>query len=203
METNNPISDYFDENQSLQVIKEMIQVSRKRLKNDGILFILWGWIGFITCFMEYLSGVITHTYQLTLIKGYVTVILPISGIIFTIGYVYKQSCKATTYISISLRYVWASLIVGMVLINLIQFNVLHKIIFELQHPIFMILIAFAIVVTGGIIRYKMIISGGIVFGLTAFLCSYLSLHDQLLVESIAWLIAFIIPGHILYSKRNS
>jgi hypothetical protein len=90
----------------------------------------------------------------------------------------------------------------MVLINLIQGNVLHKIVFELQHPIFMVLIAIAIVVTGGILRYKMIIAGGIIFGLLAFASSYLPLTQQMLLEAIAWVIAFIIPGHILYAKRN-
>jgi hypothetical protein len=203
METNKPNSDSFDENQSLQVIKEMIQVSHKKMKNDGILFILWGWISFITYLSEYLLGSIVHTYQMSIIKGFITTALAILGLIFTIVYIYRQSRKATTYIGISLRYVWASLFIGLVLINLIQFNVLHKIIFELQHPIFMVLIAFSIVVTGGILRYKMIIAGGIVFGLLAFICSYLSLHEQLLVDAIAWLIAFIIPGHILYSTRKS
>ena len=108
----------------------------------------------------------------------------------------------TTYIGVSLRYVWVSLFLSMVLVNLIQFNVLHKINFELQHPIFMVFIAFAIVVTGGILRFKLIIAGGIVFGLMAYVCSYFPLQEQLLIEAIAWIIALIIPGHILYSKRN-
>jgi len=48
----------------------------------------------------------------------------------------------------------------------------------------------------------MIIAGGIIFGLMAYLASFFSLHQQLLIEAIAWVIGFIIPGHILYSKRN-
>jgi branched-subunit amino acid ABC-type transport system permease component len=90
----------------------------------------------------------------------------------------------------------------MVLINLIQVNVLHKIVFELQHPLFMVITAFAIAVTGGILRYKMIIAGGAIFGSIALLSSYLPLDEQLLVESIAWLLAFIIPGHILFRQRK-
>jgi hypothetical protein len=89
------------------------------------------------------------------------------------------------------------------LINLIEANVLHKIIFELQHPIFMMFIAYAIIITGGILRYRMMIAGGIVFGILAYLGSHLSLQNQLLAEASAWLIAFIIPGHILFSKRKS
>jgi len=40
METTHQTSDLFDENQSFQVIKEMIRISQKKLKNDGVLFIL-------------------------------------------------------------------------------------------------------------------------------------------------------------------
>jgi hypothetical protein len=202
MNTDQNEAGAFDEKQSLQVIKEMIQVSRKRLKNDGILFILWGWISFITYFLEYLAQTIPHIYQMTLFKRYVSVLLPITGIIYSVIYVIRKSRKATTYIGIALRYVWISMFAGMVLINLIQNNVLHKITFELQLPIFMVLVAFAIVVTGGILRYKMIIAGGIIFGLLAYVASLFPLNRQLLIESIAWFIAFIIPGHILYAKRK-
>lgn len=202
METNQLNSELIDENQSIRIIREMIEVSHKKMKNDGILFILWGWISFINIMMEYLLKKIVHTHQISQIKSFITITLPILGLLYTIFYIYRQSRKVTTYIGISLRYVWGSLLVSMILINLIQFNVMHKIIFELQHPIFMVLIAFAITVTGGILRYKLIMAGGIAFGILAYVSSCLPLHQQLLVESISWLIAFIIPGHILYSKRN-
>lgn len=202
MEAHQQIESTFDEQQSLQVIKEMVQVSRKKLKNDGILFILWGWIGFISYFLEYLTQTVPHTYQFSIFKSYTTVILPIAGIILTVIYLIRKSRKVSTYIGIALRYVWIAMFVGMVLINLIQANVLHGIPFELQLPIFMVLIAFALVVTGGLLRYKMIIAGGVLFGLLAYLASFFSFNIQLLIDSIAWLIAFIIPGHILYAKRN-
>ncbi len=85
---------------------------------------------------------------------------------------------------------------------MIQFNVLHQINFELQHPIFMVIIAFAITVTGGILRHRLIIIGGILFAALAYTASYFNLQEQLLIESFAWVIAFIIPDHILYAKRE-
>ena len=203
METTHNPSESFDEKQSLQVIKEMIQLSRRKLRNDGILFILWGWISFITYMLEYLVQSLPHTYQMTLFKGYATTLLPIMGIIFSAIYLYRENRKATTYIGVALRYVWILLFAGMVLVNLIQYNVLHTITFELQLPVFMVMIAFAVVVTGGILRYKMVVAGGICFGLLAYLASWFPLSTQLLIEAIAWLIAFIIPGHILYAQRKS
>jgi hypothetical protein len=203
METYEPKPDIRDENQSFQVIRQMIQVSQKKLKNDGILFIAWGWAMFYTYLVSFLKRILITTYMIRKILDYSGYILGILAVAFTLYYILKQRKKVQTYIGISLRYVWVSLFVSLVLTNLILFNVLHKANFELQHPIFMVFIAFATVVTGGILRYWLIIAGGIIFGLLAYVCSYLPLQEQLLIEAIAWLIAFIIPGHIMYSKRKS
>jgi len=203
METDQSNEDYIDEKQSLRVIREMIQVSHKSIRNDGILFIVWGWISFINYFfLSYLPGVYITTHQIMEIVRTLSVLLPLLGLTYTLYYILKQRKKVQTYIGISIRYVWFSLFISMVMINLILFNINHSINFELQHPIFMVLIAFAITVTGGILRYKMIIIGGIIFGILAVIASHLKLQEQLLVEAIAWAIAFIIPGHILYSQRK-
>ena len=204
METEEQNPDSIDEKQSLQVIRAMIEVSQKKLRNDGILFIVWGWISFISYFFfSYLTSVCITTHQIMQFVRPFSVILPLIGFVYTLYYILKQRKKVQTYIGISLRYVWFSLFVCMVLTNLIIFNVNSNINFELQHPIFMVLIAFAITVTGGIIRYRMIIAGGIIFGILALVASHLKLQEQLLTEAIAWVIAFIIPGHILYSQRKS
>jgi hypothetical protein len=202
METTNSNSESFTESQSLDVIREMLKVSQKKLKNDGILLIVWGWILFINYATMFLVWKVVMTYQLTILLKYATSSLVLVGIIFTIYYIYKQRKKVQTYIGISLRYVWGSVLICMILLNLIQYNVLHKIYFELQHPIFMVIFAFATVITGSLLRNRLIILGGIVFGLLAYLSSFLVLQEQLLLEAIAWLIALIIPGHVLYAKRN-
>jgi hypothetical protein len=198
----NKLEEGFDEHQSLLVIQEMIKVSQKKLKSDGILFILWGWILTIHYVIFYLVEKLTPSFQLNRILKYAAIALVLGGFAYTLYYLVKERRKVQTYIGVSLRYIWISLFFCMVLINLIQNNVIHEIIFELQHPIFMVIIAFATVVTGGILRYKLIVIGGIIFGLLAFASSYLRLPDQLIMEAIAWFIAFVIPGHILYAKRN-
>lgn len=203
MDANNKTLDTFDEAQSIQVIREMIQVSQKKLKNDGILFILWGWIQFYGGIEGFIVREMVLTYQLQQIIDKSGTIFSFIALAYTIFYLWKQHKKVQTYIGVSLRYVWISMFACFVLINLIQANVVHKINFELQHPVFMVIIAYAIVITGGILRYKLVIIGGIVFGLIALISSYLSLPYQLLLEAIAWLVAFIIPGHYLYAKRKS
>lgn len=203
MESKHLNSNSFGEDQSIQVIKEMIQVSQKKLKNDGVLFLVWGWIMFYNYLSSFLLEHIVTTYQVKEVFKYLGNGLIIIAIVFTIIYIIKKSKKATTYIAISLRYVWLSLIICLSLTNVVMFQALGEFNVALQHPVFMIFIAFAIVVTGGILRFKLVIFGGIIFGVLAYVSSYLSFGNQMLCEAIAWLIAFIIPGHYLYATRKS
>lgn len=202
MDATHKESNIIDENQSLTVIKEMIAVSRIKLRQDGILFIVWGWVLFYVSFSGFITRSIVLTYQMNRIISRLGIILGAAAALFTIYYLIKQRKKVQTYIGVSLRYVWTSLFLSTVLVNLIQMNVLHSINFELQHPLFMVLMAFAVTVTGGILRHRLIIIGGAVFGALALTASYLGLKEQLLLEAVAWVIAFIVPGHILFAKRN-
>ena len=202
MDATHKESNIIDENQSLTVIKEMIAVSRIKLRQDGILFIVWGWVLFYVSFSGFITRSIVLTYQMNRIISRLGIILGAAAALFTIYYLIKQRTKVQTYIGVSLRYVWISFFLSTVLVNLIQMNVLHSINFELQHPLFMVLMAFAVTVTGGILRHRLIIIGGAVFGALALTASYLGLKEQLLLEAVAWMIAFIVPGHILFAKRN-
>ena len=202
MDATHKESNIIDENQSLTVIKEMIAVSRIKLRQDGILFIVWGWVLFYVSFSGFITRSIVLTYQMNRIISRLGIILGAAAALFTIYYLIRQRKKVQTYIGISLRYVWISFFLSTVLVNLIQMNVLHSINFELQHPLFMVLMAFAVTVTGGILRHRLIIIGGAVFGALALTASYLGLKEQLLLEAVAWMIAFIVPGHILFAKRN-
>lgn len=202
MKANHSDTEHFDENQSLRIIQEMIQLSKKRLRNDGILLLVWGYAASLPALINYFKEILFLPNRVMHILKFADPVLPILALAFTLFYLYHQNKKATTYMGTSLRYVWISLLGCMVLTNLILHNVTHEVNFTLQHPIFMVLTAFTIVVTGVILRYRLIILGGIVFGLLAYFASFLSLHDQFILDGIGWFVALAIPGHILYYKRN-
>jgi hypothetical protein len=202
MERSKQHSGEINEIQSLEIIREMIKVSRNKINQDGILFIVWGWVQLFMNLSGYIQSNMVISFNTEKAIKFLGIALPAAAIAYTLFYIIRQRKKVQTYIGISLRYVWGSLFICMVLVNLIQFNVIKEIIFELQHPIFMVLMAFAVTVTGGILRYRLLIIGGIIFGLLALTASYLELPEQLLIESLAWIIAFIIPGHILFAKRE-
>ena len=91
METKQPNFDSFDENQSLQVIKEMIQVSQKKLKNDGVLFILWGWIIFYNYSSWYVINNFVTTYQIYKGFEYFAKGLSSVGICVFYYYIFRKS----------------------------------------------------------------------------------------------------------------
>lgn len=187
----------------METIQEMLKVSKRKFQSDGILLIVWGWIMTIHYMVSFLLEYSNFTPQLKHGIKYSITGLVFFGFAFTLYYIFQQRKKVQTYIGVSLRYVWIGMFVSLVLVNVIQFGVLQEMNYELQHPIFMVIIAFATVVTGGILRYQLIVFGGMAFALLALIASRLPLESQLLMESIAWLIAFVIPGHILYAKRKN
>ena len=200
MESNH--SEQFNERQSLLVIQEMIQLSQRKINNDGILLIVWGYAASLPALIRYFKEILFLPNRVMFVLKFVDPVLPLLALAFTIYYIYNERKKVTTYIGASLRSIWISLFGCMVLTNLILANVTHEVNFTLQHPLFMVLTAFAILVTGVILRYKLIILGGIVFGILAYIAFFLILKDQMLLDGIGWFLALAIPGHLMYFKRE-
>ncbi len=178
-------------------------ITKNRLRKWAILFIVWGWLLLFGSVMGYVEKSMAYSFLLEDIMNILQIVLPVIAIAFTIYFLIQQrKDKRGKRLRIVLISLWIALVVSMVIVNLIQQNVLHEINFELQHPLFMVLTAFAITTTSLILRYRLMIIGGVLFGLCALTSSYLKLPEQLLVESLAWLIAFIIPGHLLYARNK-
>jgi hypothetical protein len=194
--------EQLDEKESFQVIREMIRVSQKKVQSDSILLIVWGYAMSLMHLSSWLVENLFLPNRVIFLMKLADPVLPILAFSFTVWHVFIQRKRVTTYVGQSLQYVWIAWFFSLVLTNLILFQVLDQVNFTIQHPLFMVLIAFAVVVTGVILRYKLIIAGGAIFGILAFVASLLELTDQMLLHAIAWFIAIIIPGHILYFKSK-
>lgn len=176
--------------------------SGKLLANYGILFMLWGGAGVLKFGLDYIDKyayISIFMRQSIRIMGYLVIILWLVG---TIYFLYKHGKSKLTYFGLVLRFVWGSMALAMVLINVIQMNVLKDLDLELQHPIFMVLYAMAATISGALLRQKMLILGGIIFAICALLSSYLDLKDQLVLEAVGWFVAFIIPGYLMYRLKE-
>jgi hypothetical protein len=67
----------------------------------------------------------------------------------------------------------------------------------------MVLIGFALFVTGGIYRFWLLVAGGIIMWIAALFAANYDLNIQFMIRSIAEIICFIIPGFfMIQSKKN-
>jgi len=209
MESNQNITESFDEKQSMKVIHDMIQTAKQRHNQNGILFIVWGWIMLIITFWSYFSQTMVTTVSMTNVARILTPALYLGGLGFTIYYLIKRNRKVKTYISKTLLFVWIGMFGLMIINSIIHWNYVNDMItdsnvpfFTIQHLVQMMIVGFATFVTGLILNQRLIIFGGILFALLAVPASWLGLSDSFLLDMVGWLLAFIIPGHIIYAKRN-
>lgn len=180
--------------------KELTIYMQNQLKKDGILFIIWGWLMFYVNITGYIERSVLVKHQIEKLINILGIVVAIVVMSITLLYFLNRKRDVRNSISLSILYVWVSMLGALVLINLIQNNVLHSINFELQHPIFMVVIGFAIIVTGNILRISFFTFGGILFGMLGLLASYFPLTMQLFLEAVGWLFAIILPGHLLFAK---
>lgn len=66
----------------------MIEYIRNLTNKQGILFIVWGWINFISFSSLYLVGSIQYSYVLEHIQRILMIALPVTGFTFSALYIY-------------------------------------------------------------------------------------------------------------------
>jgi len=167
----------------------------------GLLVVLWGWVQFLGYLRYYSVRAISLSFATCKTLEYLTNGLMVLVLLFTLYYLYVHRVWFKKPEVKTMLTIWIALFLSMVFTNLIMHNVLHHIVFELQHSLFMLLTAVAILITGSLIKNRWMFIGGILFALLAFGSSYFVLKYQMLLEAIGWMVGFIIPGHLMMRRK--
>lgn len=200
MDTNKKALDSLNETQSLQVIRDMIEVSRNNFRYDGVLFILWGWIFFISVFVRFLLRALVTTNEIEWYVNRILLVLLLSGIVFSINYIYKRHQIVKTYTGQVLRYLWGAIIFLNLYILIYQLKANMNIDWLLSQ--YMIMLALGTFVTGGIIKFRPLIYCSFSFIVFAQVSIFFHNEIGILIAAFSFITGLIIPGHILYSKRK-
>jgi hypothetical protein len=187
----------FSPEQSLQLIRSMIDKTKQDISDNGIYFLVWGWLTFIACTSQF---VLKHIYEYE--RHYIVWSVTFIGIIFSWyqGRKDEKTAKAKTYVSESMKYLW----IGMA----ISFFVLSLILTRLGwgtavFPFFMMLYGLGSFVSGCIIRFKPLIVGGIMAWCLAIASTFTHYDYQMLFGAAAILVSYIIPAYMLRIKSKS
>lgn len=195
-------NEIFDEKKSLETIRATIETSKKLLKDDGLLLVCWGVVFSIGNFWKYYEASVLTVWWIRNLMHILQIVLGIGVIGLTAYFIFFRKKKATTYTAISTRFIWIGVIIAHNMVVLITKNILSDVNFALLQPLQLVLIGFALFISGGIYRYYLLSASGIIMWAAAVTAASFQLNDQFLIRAIAEVVCFIIPGILMYTSAT-
>ena len=183
--------------ESLLIISKTIEETKKRFKENGHIFIFWGILILVVALSQYVlirMGFANKT-------GFPCILYPLVG--GTYMYIYyrkrhKMNELPKTIIGKVLGTMGWLLGANFMILGFMFWQQLG----DVLTPIFIVFLAFWIIITGTSIKSKPLFICGIVINLLAFVTFYFDWQYHPLFMSMAAVIGFIIPGILLNKNKK-
>ncbi len=180
----------FSPQESLQVIRAMIDTTRNSFGDSSPYFLLWGWAVMIACLVQFV--LLSINYPNDFISW--LFIIPVTVVIHFIMLArMAKKEKVKTFVGEASGYLWTAL--GLCF-SAFPF-IFAKIGWQYCLPFYILIYGVGTFVTGKLINFKPLIWGGIGCFILAIITPYLDYKYQLLLAAFSLLISYIIPGHLL------
>lgn len=177
--------------ESMGIIQSMIETEKMRFSENGFIYRMWGWLVISAASLQYLL------FYMNVQQNYYAWFLMIFGGVYT-GIYYGKSKNRQTYPLSGkiMAYTWiaASLNVFIVAFLLPQLAGVWLLFIILSF------IGVATVVSGALLRFPLMIVGGIICNALGFLSLLTPYEFWGLYSIIAVTVADLIPGYVLKSK---
>ena len=184
--------------ESLLLITKTIEETKQRFTENGHMIILWGVLTFTVFFSQYILVLLELHKKFDIIW---TVILFPLGAIYTFIYMWKNVNKKNLPKTLLTRVIgtmgWA---MGM---NLMILGFLFRQqLGDAMAPVFLILLALSMIVTGASIQFKPIFIGGILLNLIGFCSFFFDTDYHGFSMMLGAVVGLIIPGILLNKARR-
>ncbi|MEP7263484.1 MAG: hypothetical protein ABI772_03255 [Bacteroidota bacterium] len=179
--------------EGMQIIQKMIGQAKQQYSDESFNYLLWGWLVFVASLGHYTLAMAGFSQPYLM-----WMLMPLGGVISAI-YNYREKKKETvkTYIDEFIKYV---LIAFLVCLGIVLFS-MQKLGLNC-YPMVMMIYGMWLFVSGGCLRFRPFIIGGIANWILAVISLYTDFGTQLLLLALAVLVGYIIPGHMLRSRYN-
>ena len=178
--------------ESLRIIHEMISAAKNDVKADALIFLLWGWLVFTASITQFILIIMNIEYN-----SLPWLLMPIGGIITAIYSIKRgKKDKTRTNVTESLKYTWIAFTAAMFIIMFS--NALDS--YQML-PCIMVLYGMGLFLSGGAIKFKPLIWGGIFCWMCAIAGFQIQNIYQLLILAAAVFGGYIVPGYLL--KMNN
>lgn len=183
--------------ESLDLITAMIHKARDRFSENGLLYILWGWLVLICSAVHFIS-----LYFFNYTEGYFIWFLTWGAFIFQIVYLRRKRKQRTfTNYSDAIRgSVW---LVFVICAALLVFILIRAKAFYAINPVILVMYGMPTFLSGIILRFKSLQLGAICCWILSVFAIFADYEFQLLFIAIAVIVAWLVPGYLLKSKYKS
>lgn len=191
------MEENFNPHQSLAVIQSMINKTRSNLSENRFYFLLWGWLCFFAFLMQFVLKTVVR-YQ----HHYIVWFLTIPAVIITIMYSKRQGQKemVRTYTGENMGNLWMGIGISFFILSIIISNLPDGWLYA--YPFFILFYGMGTFVSGRILQFRPLVTGGIINWILALVCIYVEYDYQLLLGAAAILASYIIPGHLLKNVKD-
>lgn len=191
------MEENFSPQESLMLIQTMINKTKGNLGRNRFYFLLWGWYTFLALILQFILKVVL-SYE----RHYLVWLGVIPVVIITIIYTSRQNKRrgVRTYIGESMASLWTGVGISFFVLSMIISS--SKDGWMFSYPFFILLYGLGTFISGRILRFTPLVIGGIINWALACIAAYMSYDYQMLLAAIAILTSYIIPGHLLGTKKN-
>lgn len=181
----------FSPQESLEVIRTMLQKSREDVRGDDIYFLVWGWLTFICCTAQF---ILKHVLDYP--KHYLVWWLVPVGVVLSVIISIRQGKqkKVSTYVGESMGYLWMGMGISFFVLSMIISSTGWD---KNPFPFFILLYGLGTFISGCLLRFKPFIIGGILAWLIAIGSAYLEYDYQVLAGGLAIMVSYLIPAYML------
>jgi len=188
-------SEKFNEESAIKVISEMIDAAKNDVRDNSFFYLLWGFLVLAASLLEYCLLAIFHSPYHYVGWPVLMGIGAIASLVYAIRK-YGRS-DSSSYVGSFFRTFFLAWSIS--LIMLLAFIIPGD--NQLVQPIILAMYALATFVSGGILRFRPLVWGGIIAWAAAVGSFFSPFPVQLLITAATVVLSYIIPGFLL-KRRN-
>lgn len=188
-----PKEPEFSPEQSLKLISSMIETTKNSLNDSSPYFLLWGWSATLACIGQYVLKVWFHYARHYDVWFIVPLVLVLHFILVIRD---RRKKRVKTFIDQAGSYLWIA--IGLSFFSLAFVNT--NLGWEHSYFFYSILYGIGTFVSGGLIKFKPLIWGGVSCFLITIISTFLQPDLQILMLALALFTSYLIPGYLLRYK---
>jgi hypothetical protein len=184
----------FSPQQSLQLIDAMINKAKNRFSENGFLYLLWGWVIFLSAMVHFFAlrfNLFDHPEKI----WFSTIAATLYQVYYLIKARKKENVK--TYSDGIIDAIWICFGICM---GILSFIVGRQNLWMHMYPLVLLFYGVPTFLSGTVMRFTPLKFGGITCWLLAIASTFVSSLYYLLLLALAVLIAWIIPGYLMGIK---